>query len=55
MDEMEIDRMSEELFVPFEDFAYNLSLDDALSLSEALELRFANYGDGIRHDLRYRR
>jgi len=52
MDENEIDNMAEELFEPFGDFAYNLSFDDALSLAEAMEIRFQNYAEGIRYDLR---
>ena len=52
MDENEIDRMADELFGPFADYAYNLSLDDALSLAEAMEIRCSNYADGIREDLR---
>lgn len=55
MDENEIERMAEEVFGQFEDTAYPLSLDDALSLAEALELRCSNYADGIREDLRRRR
>lgn len=55
MDENEIDRMAEEVFRDFEDAAYPLSLDDALSLAEAMEIRCSNYADGIRYDLRNRR
>ena len=44
----------DELFEPFEVYAYNLSLDDALSLSEALENRFSYFADGIRQELRHR-
>lgn len=55
MDENEIDRMADELFEPFSDFAYDLSFEDALTLAESLEIRFANYADGIRSDLRNRR
>ncbi len=52
MDENEIDRMAEDLFEPFENYVYNLSLDDALSLAEAMEMRCSNYADGVRDDLR---
>lgn len=52
MDENEIDRMAEELFEPFSDFAENLSLDDAFSLAEALEIRFSDYQYAIQDDLR---
>ena len=55
MDENEIDRMADELFEPFETYIYELSLDDALSLAEAMEIRCANYAEGIRSDLRNRR
>jgi hypothetical protein len=52
MDENDIDRMAEDVFRDFEDAAQPLSLDDALSLAEALETRCSNYADGIRDDLR---
>jgi hypothetical protein len=55
MDENEIERLADELFQPFEDYAYPLELEDALSLAEALELRFSNYAEGIKDDLRRRR
>jgi len=55
MDENEIDRMAEDLFEVFENAVYPLSLDDALSLAEAMEIRCSNYADGIRDDLRNRR
>jgi hypothetical protein len=52
MDENEIDLMADDLFEPITHYAYNLSLDDALSLAEAMEIRFQNYAEGIRYDLR---
>jgi hypothetical protein len=55
MDMNEIDAKVEELFEPFEEFAYPLSLDDALSLAEAMEDRFSNYADAIRDDIRNKR
>jgi hypothetical protein len=54
MDENQVDEKAEELFEPFEEYAYELSLDDALSMAEALEIRFSNYADAIRDDLRNR-
>ena len=55
MDENEIERMADELFEPFESSAYNLSLDDALSLAEAMGLRCSNFAAGIQDDMRNRR
>jgi hypothetical protein len=52
MDENEIDLMADDLFEVFDNAAYPLSLDDALSLAEAMEIRCSNYAEGIRNDLR---
>ena len=51
MNENEIEVMADELFEPFADYAYDLSLDDALSLAEAMESRISMYVNGIRSDL----
>jgi hypothetical protein len=51
MDENEIERMADDFFVPFEEFADDMTLDDALSLAEAMELRFSYYISGIRDSL----
>lgn len=52
MDKDKIEDIADELFIPFEDYAFNMQLDDALSLAEALEIRFSYYTDGIRAHLR---
>lgn len=55
MDENEVERIADELFEQFEDMNSNLSLDDSLSIAEAMELRFSNYAETCRYDLRRRR
>lgn len=52
MDENEIDRMAEDLFEVIGNALYPLTLDDALSLAEAMEIRCSDYADAIRYDLR---
>ncbi len=52
MDENQVEVMADELFEPFEMAAYDLSPEDALALAEALEIRFSNYAEGMRYDLR---
>lgn len=52
MDEYEIEVMADKLFEPFDEYAYGLTLDDALSLAEEMESKFSMYADGIRADLR---
>jgi hypothetical protein len=52
MDENEIERMAEELFEPLINYTLDLSLDNAASLVEALEIRCSNYADDLRDDLR---
>ena len=52
MDENQVEVMADEFFEPFVDSATDLSLEDALALAEALEIRFSNYAEGMRYDLR---
>lgn len=55
MDENEIDMRADELFEPFGDLVNDLTNDDALSLAEAMEIRFSNFADAVRYDLRNHR
>jgi hypothetical protein len=55
MDENEIERMADDLLAIFEDSAYPLSLEDALSLAQAMIDRLEDYADVIQYDMRNRR
>jgi len=54
MNEERVDAQAEELFGPFEDAAYPLSLDDALQLAEAFLVRVEAYVNGLKDDVRRR-